>query len=651
MNKHLYTIALVGNPNAGKTALINVLAGAHLAVGNWPGVTVEKKEAYCLFNQNQGRLIDLPGMYSLDPKSQEETIAKEFIDHEKIDLLINVVDATSLGRGLFLTTQLLALGKPMILVLNMWDDFTKNGTSIDLVELENRLGIPVLPTNAKKAHGIDLLKEKIIEVLTHGENFICKKTSDFLSQNAQEQYAKVDATLEGIYKKPKQPRKRISEFLDSIFLHRLLGIPAFFVILYGVFKVTFDGSKPFISWVSTSIELIVQYCFYYLEKTPMPLWMQSLLVDGLLRGVGLVLTFLPLLSIFYFFFALLEESGYMARAAFVIDRVMRSFGLQGKAFIALLVGFGCNVPAVYATRTLQNQNDRKLTSFLLSFMSCGAKLPIYAFFVFIFFPQHQAIIILCLYVLGIVVAGIWGVILHRTVFRGELSLFVLELPPYRLPTQRMLFLSVWSKIRTYLSEAGVLVAATMVILWALLNLPYDVPPEKTFLGMTAKTVAPLFQPLGFGNNWESVAAILPGFVAKEVVIGALGQMYAPEQQADIESLPPVRESLVTLGVGFIEATKSAVLGIVDSFIPSTFRIEEPDTQDTPFYDAIRRAFTPLSALSFMVFNLLLVSCIATMGAIIQEFGRKHLVFVVLLTLSTAYFVSWLVFTIGSFFIT
>jgi ferrous iron transport protein B len=245
------------------------------------------------------------------------------------------------------------------------------------------------------------------------------------------------------------------------------------------------------------------------------------------------------------------------------------------------------------------------------------------------------------------VAGIWGVILHRTVFKGELSLFVLELPPYRIPTIRMLTRSVWSKVKTYLIEAGTIITATMVIVWALLHLPYGVAPEKTVLGITAKTVAPLFEPLGFGNRWESVAAILPGFVAKEVVIGALGQMYVPDQQTIQKQLPPPQDALILTGKGLLIAAKDSLFGIIDSFVPSVFRIEQTITPESPLYDAIRKGFTPISAMSFMVFNLLLVSCVATMGAVIQEFGRRHLVTVILLTTCTAYSVAWLVFTIGS----
>ncbi len=651
------TVALVGNPNAGKSLLINALAGARLHVGNWPGVTVEKKEATLSLHGIKIRLVDLPGMYSLDVHTQEEKIASDFLLQTPPDLIINVIDVNALERGLFLTTQLIDQHIPVIVVLNMEDELLAKGQRIDQQKISETFGVPVLTCSAKTHKGVGTLRRTLEQQLHHPTLPTSLQYESPSGRGAtlgsiEERYALIGkvcttSTLPtSVSPRRDGSLRTMTENIDRVVLSKYLGIPFFFFILYIIFKLTFDGSAPFVDWIGKATEFFAGHMRELLSTAGVPLLLNSLLVDGILRGVGLVLTFLPLLTFFYFFFALLEESGYMPRAAFVIDRVMRSFGLHGRAFIALLVGFGCNVPGVYATRTLQDDNDRKLTSLLLSFMSCGAKLPIYAFFTAIFFTQNQAIVILSLYSIGMAVAVLWGIVLHKTVFRGILSPFILEIPPYRIPTLKMLTLSVWAKVKAYLKGAGTIIPMTMVIVWALLHLPYGAPQQDTLMGRAGQIVAPIFVPLGFGNQWQSVAAILPGFVAKEVVVGALGQLYGEAKEEATVPLKPFWEGAGELVIDLGSAFQEAGFSLVSNVVPHMFSVDKDELQDSTVITRIRESYTPLSAFSFMVFNLLLVSCVASMGAIVQEFGKKHLLYIIGLTVFTAYSVSCLVFTLG-----
>ncbi|MEI6222838.1 MAG: ferrous iron transport protein B [bacterium] len=708
------TIALAGNPNVGKTAVINMLAGTRLKVGNWPGVTVSKKEAQFEHKNSLINLIDLPGIYSLNNNTAEEKITLSYLTNNKPDLILNIIDSSNLERNLYLTTQLCELGIPVIIVLNMYDEAQAAGIAINTQILEHQFGVSVTYTTATKESGkqellqtIDLvikkkfapkttpfspllqqeIKElaKIIQPLINtptmpvswlstslieGNQSILEQCcpteknkqaiityaqqaeQKFTKTNgespeallAEERYTYIATTLAKSVTQKKTSRKTVTETLDKLLLNRILGLPFFFLILYIVFKITFDGSQPFTEWIDGFIAFISQQITSTLGAIGFPHWFLSLISDGFLGGVGLVLSFTPLLLFLYFFLALLEESGYMTRAAFIMDRLMSSIGLHGKAFIPLLIGFGCNVPAVYATRTLETEEERKLTTSILSFMSCGAKLPIYALFTALFFPRHQALIILGLYILGLTVAITWGLILQKTTYKKKIPLFVMEMPPYRFPSFPMLMRSISSRLTHFITEAGKTITLTMLVLWALLNLPYGVPPENTILGTTARIITPIFRPLGFGDHWENTASIIPGFLAKEVVIGSLGQLYTAEQKTQILPEPFMVElanQIKELGTACFTAIKN----IITNFIPGIFIVEN-DFSNAPHLDAIRKAFTPLSALCFMTFNLLLVSCITVMGAIKQEFGGKHLAKVLLLTSCTAYTVTLVINILG-----
>jgi ferrous iron transport protein B len=710
--KKKITVAFAGNPNVGKTALINALSGSKLKVGNWPGVTVEKKEADLFIDGYHIHLIDLPGVYSLSPYTLEEKITREYLLKKKPDLIVNVIDSTNIERNLYLTTQLMELEIPMVIVLNMWDEFQDKGYNLDIDKFSKILGIDAVPVVAVTGEGKNKLLEKIIDKIEDEETRIptpikfsekleteiqslikeltgriekyplrwtaiklleedemlakempenilklaekhIKNIEDFYGEDpesviAEERYGYIKGLIEEVLKRPVEKKKEITDFLDSIVLNRIIGIPLFLFLLYIVFKFTFDGSAPFIDWVDGFVSgFVAKWIGVLLTSVNAPEWFSSLIIDGLIAGVGTVLTFVPLMIFLYFFLAILEESGYMARVAFLMDKIMRSVGLHGKSFIPLLIGFGCNVPAIYSTRTLENPVDRKITAAIQSFFSCGAKLPIYALFAAAFFTQNQALIVLSLYVLGVVVGLIWAVALRKTAFKGETPVFIMELPPYRFPTWKMILTSVSTRTMAFVKKAGTFITITMIFLWALMNIPYGAKPEDSVLGKVSQTISPIFYPQGFGQQWQAVASTIPGFAAKEVVVGALGMLYGIEEEEE-EEKTTFFEDLKEQIIGFGMAVKDSFLSMVSSFVPGVFFVEM-DEED-PILKAVKQSFTPLMAYSFMVFNLLLVSCVASMAAIYQEIGRKFLFFVIALTTGTAYVISALVYQLGRLFI-
>lgn len=706
------TIAFAGNPNVGKTALINALAHSRLKVGNWPGVTVEKKEAQLLDQDKHFRLVDLPGTYSLSPFTLEEQVCRDFLLLTPPDLMVNVIDVSNLEKSLYLTLQLMEMEIPMILVLNMWDEFEQRGYTMDLKAFAEKVGLPVFVTVGPQGKGIDELKQALhtyteapplpqplkypeaieaaleriqsqLKDQTYAEGapqrwlalklleqdpYSLKKIKELHQVDVQKigatsrlqlsnQYSDLDQEL-AIYRQqvlgqwvrevirpPAAPKLDLTDLCDQVLLNQWTGIPAFLAVLFVVFKLTFDISTPFVDWIDGFFNgFLGRWVALGLESLQTPTLVVSLIKDGIIGGVGLVLTFIPILMFLYLFLALLEESGYMARAAFLMDRFMFRFGLHGKSFVPLLVGFGCNVPGVYATRALESETDRKITVAVMSFMSCGAKLPIYALFTAVFFQAYQALIILAMYLIGIVVAIVWAVILRQTRFKAEIPAFVMELPPYRFPTFKTLWASIWLKTSSFIRQAGTVIAISMIMLWALVNLPYGAPPEKTVLGYSARTLAPVFLPQGFGQHWEPVAAILPGFMAKEMVVGTLGVVLSVQQpEPETQGADFVAEAKQQL-VGLKDAVVGAGSALVGGFLPTPFVLS--DESASPLTAAVRRTFTPLSAFAYMVFNLLLLSCISVVGAMVQEFGGRYLGFVLLITLGTAYVMSLLVYQGG-----
>ncbi len=678
-------VAVAGNPNSGKSTLINAIAGTRLQVGNWPGVTVEKKEASLEHLGARIRLVDLPGTYSLSPYSQEEIVARDYLAKERPDLVIDVVDATNLERNLYLTVQLLELGIPVVVALNIHDEAEAKGYRIDAEGIARRLGIRVVPTSATKRLGLDQLLEAVlataedpastpaqpsygedIEVavervlaalqasrpdlldaypprwlalkLMEGDPQVTEQArlgeselrealhhlravhgGDVEATMADARYALAAGLTREVLKRPERRKTELTEKIDRVVLHRLLGIPIFLAAMWLVFKLTFDLSAPFGEWIrAMSGGPFKRWVAAALGAAGAPGWTVSLVNDGIIAGVGFVLVFVPVIFAMMFFITFLEGSGYMARAAFVMDRVMHAIGLHGKSFIPMLLGFGCNVPAIYATRALESRRDRVLTALLIPLMSCGARLPVYVVFVSAFFAASSGTVIWSLYVLGIALAIAMGLIFKRTLFRGEAPMFIMELPPYRLPSFRSLCLHTWEKGKHFLVKAGTYILAVSIFVWFLLNLPWGVTSRKdSYLGRAGQAVAPALAPLGFGT-WEAAASLITGVIAKEIVVGTMGEIYAPARE-EKKAEPTVVEDLKEMGAGFAKAVKESASNVFSSVGVSSLSAEEKE-ESSSLKAVMRETFTPLSAYAFMVFVLLYVPCMVVAAALRQEFG-------------------------------
>ncbi len=689
--KRVITVAVAGNPNAGKSTLINAIAGSRLHVGNWPGVTVEKKEAQFEFEGSTIRLVDLPGTYSLSPYTQEEIIARDYLVHERPDLVINVVDATNLERNLYLTMQLLELGLPVVMALNMSDEAEAKGYRIDVTGIERLLGIAVVPTAATKDRGTKELLEAALRIaqttaaqtakpsrydadiehaidgivafiqerhpvlantyplrwlackLMEGDAAVAREANvglddldgealghlrrahgaDLEALMAEARYALASGLTREVLRKPELRKREITEKIDRVVLNRFLGIPIFLAAMWLVFKLTFDLSSPFGDWFDGMISgPIRRWVEAGLGLIGAPDWTVSLALDGVISGVGFVLVFVPVIFMMMFFITFLEGSGYMARAAFVMDRAMHAIGLHGKSFIPMLLGFGCNVPGIYATRTLENPRDKALTALLLPLMSCGARLPVYVLFAGIFFADSSGTVIWSLYLLGILLAILMGVIFKKTLFRGEAPMFIMELPPYRMPTLKSLLIHTWEKGKHFLIKAGTYILAVAVLVWFLLNLPWGVENKRdSYLGRTGAAIAPIFAPLGFGT-WEASASLITGIIAKEIVVGTMGEIYASPEHIEAKALEPpptLGEDLREIGVSLGGAFKAAAANVVSTFGVSSLSTED-ESGATPLKAAVGNAFTPLSAYAFMVFVLLYMPCMVVAIAMRQEFG-------------------------------
>jgi ferrous iron transport protein B len=629
-------IAFVGNPNAGKSALINLLAGSALKTGNWPGVTVDKAEAEITHEGMRLRLTDLPGIYDLQPSKTDERIAVGSLLSEPPDLIVNVVDLTNLRRHLNLTLELTGLGRPLLVVLNFGDEAARHGMSVDTDALAHRLGVPVLTTTAVRPDSRTALLDALTRDIAVPGGQPALAAGERRTQ-VRQIYA--DCVRQATTKTA-APRDRADRWL----LHPILGPVALLAALYLVFKLTFDLSGPLIDWSEGFVtDYLGGMLLSLVGVLHPPGWVVSLLADGVIAGVGLVVSFVPLLALLYLCIAVLEQSGYMARAAVLLDRLMQRVGLNGKAFIPMLLGFGCNVPAVYALRALDSDADRRATAAVLPFMSCGARLPIYMLFTTVFFERHQAGVILGLYLAGVAVALGWSLILMRRRPPGGDSALLLELPPYRNPFRPFLWRTVWWRVRGFLSGAGGVIALCMILIWTLTNLPYGAAPARTLLGGTAHAAAPVFRPLGLGDDWRPVAAVVPGFVAKEVVVGALGQLYAPAAADAAEPAEDLLRQTAAQSAGLIAAIGDAARAPFAGWVPGVFRTEPADDGIAA---GVRSAFTPLTALVFMTFNLLLMPCVATMGALAQEFGRRFMLVTLGRTLITAYAAAAALYQIG-----
>ncbi|UFS70814.1 ferrous iron transport protein B [Geomonas sp. RF6] len=692
VEKRQITIAVAGNPNCGKSTLINAIAGSRLQVGNWAGVTVEKKEASFEFAGRKIRLVDLPGTYSLSPYTQEEIIARDYLVNERPDLIVNVVDATNLERNLYLTVQILELGIPVVMALNIYDEAESKGYRIDIRGIEETLGVTVVPTSATKRSGLDELLKSVLatadaparrtpRVLNYGEDVekAAKLLGNVLAANhpallekypprwlllklmegdshvqqtvnlpslevmddalrhlrsahgddieslmADVRYSLASGLTREVLQKPELRKAELTEKIDRVVLDRFLGIPIFFAAMWLMFKLTFDLSKPFADFVADTISgPLARWTTSLAGLIHAPDWTVSLLNDGVIAGTGNVLGFVPMIFAMMFFITFLEGSGYMARAAFVMDRAMHSIGLHGKSFIPMLLGFGCNVPAIYATRTLENPRDKALTGLLIPLMSCGARLPVYVVFIGAFFPRHGGTVLWSMYVMGIALAIVMGFIFKRTLFKGEAPMFIMELPPYRMPSFRSLMIHTWEKGKHFLIKAGTYILAVSIIVWFLLNLPWGVQSKKdSYLGQIGQVSAPILAPLGFGT-WEASSSLLAGLIAKEIVVGTMGEVYLQKGAEEKKEVPTFTEDLKEIGTSLVEAGHDAVANVTSTFGISTLSAVEDAEQAAERYtlrNELKKHFDPLSAYAFITFVLLYMPCVIASVAMVQEFG-------------------------------
>ena len=660
--------ALAGNQNCGKTTLFNQLTGSNQHVGNFPGVTVDRKSGM-IKGYPGTEVVDLPGIYSISPYTSEEIVSRQFILEEKPSAIINIIDATNIERNLYLTMQLLELNVPIVIALNMMDEMTGNGGSVLINEMEEILQVPVIPTSAAKNQGVEELAEHAVRIArlgeTHGRVDFCNPKDHngavhraihgimslvgdhaeaagipvrfavtkliegdplvtkalALTENEEEMVEKITCQMEeecGMDRsaamadmrytfirrlchqtviKPKESKERIrSQKLDRFLTGKWTAIPAFVAIMGLVFWLTFNVIGAFFqNLLDEGIQIITHWTDQWLTAMDVATPIHSLIIDGVFTGVGSVLSFVPIVVVLYLFLSLLEDSGYMARVAFFMDKLLRRVGLSGRSIVPMLVGFGCSVPAIMSSRTLPSERDRKMTLLLIPFMSCSAKMPIYAFFANTFFPKYAAPVMISMYFIGILMAILIALIGKNTVFKGEAVPFVMELPNYRMPGAKSVLQLMWDKAKDFLQRAFSVIFIGTIVVWFLQNFNFSMnmvsDPQSSMLAALAGFLAPLFIPLGFGN-WQMITALISGFLAKESVVSMMAVVYGGTA-------------------------------------------------------AVRSAITPLAAFTFMVFCLLYTPCIAAVATIRKEQGRGAAILMVIFQCIVAWLVAWAVHLIGS----
>lgn len=665
-------IALIGNQNCGKTTLFNALTGSSQHVGNFPGVTVEQKTGFIKKHKDELELIDLPGIYSLSPYTSEEIVSIRYLLEEKPCLIINIIDATNMERNLYLTTQLLELNIPMILVLNMMDEVIVSGNSIDIDGLKERLEMDVVPISASKnegiedvitaieknldqsSHHIDIchgVVHKAIHSISHivehsaqslhlplrycvtkiiegdedmfdklhidqGDRHIIEHILEKMEEEAgtdreaalvDMRYSFIEDVCQHTVFIESETKEQIrSEKIDRLLTHKYLGIPIFILIMLFIFYLTFSLiGAPLQDLMDSLIGQFSNWIIHLLEVNDVAYWLRSLVGDGILAGVGSVLSFLPVIVILFFFLSMLEDSGYMARVAFVMDKALRKIGLSGRSFVPMLIGFGCSVPAIMATRTLSSDRDRKMTIILTPFMSCSAKLPIYGMIIAAFFPHKAAIVMLTIYCIGILVAIISAILLKNTVFIGEPVPFVLELPAYRIPTLKNVYLNVLDKAKDFIHKAFTIIFMASIVIWFLQSFSFTFDfvsdSSQSILAAIGSFVSPIFAPLGF-NDWRASTALMTGITAKESVV-------------------------------------------------STLTVLTQSSSTAAFNQALAGIFTPLSAFAFLVFTVLYMPCVAAFAATRRELHSWiQAILTVLFQTGMAYLVAFLIYQIGHLFI-
>lgn len=672
-------IALAGNQNSGKTTLFNRLTGSNQHVGNFPGVTVERKEG-TIKSYKEATLVDLPGIYSLSPYTSEEVVTRDFILEGHPDVLINIVDATNIERNLYLSLQLLELEIPMVIALNMMDEVNASGNSIDVKKLSDKLGVPVVPISAGKNEGIfdliDTLKKTVREIkpkqsddeilkmpqfdfcsgevhraihaiahivedharrlqyplrftatkLVEGDELIEQALAlhqddrdiiDKIVQSMEQalgldreaaladmRYTYIEQLVKECVVKRNETLAHVrSEKLDRIFTHKYLGIPVFIMIMLAVFYLTFGPIGGTLkALMEEGVGYVIDALSAFLVSVGVSDWLHALIIDGICNGVGSVVSFLPLIVVLFFFLSLLEDSGYMARVAFVMDKALRKIGLSGKSFVPMLIGFGCSVPAIMSARTLSSERDRKMTIIVTPFMSCSAKLPIYGMITAAFFPEHTALVLIAVYGLGILVAIVSALLLKRTVFQGEPIPFVLELPNYRIPDARSVVLHMWEKAKDFLVRAFTIIFVASILIWFLQSFDFTLhmvaDSGESMLAQLGTWLSHIFAPLGF-EDWRASTALVTGITAKESVV-------------------------------------------------STLSVLTNATSDAGLSAALMNIFTPVSAFAYLCFTVLYMPCVAAFAATKRELGSmKEAMFTALFQTGVAYIAALIVYQLGT----
>ncbi len=666
------TFALAGNQNCGKTTLFNQLTGSNQHVGNFPGVTVERKDGL-IRGHKDAVVVDLPGIYSLSPYTSEEIVTRDFLINSHPDGIINIVDATNIERNLYLSLQLIELNIPMVIALNMMDEVRANGGTIKIREMQQALGVPVVPISASKNEGVAELIDTALEVaanrqkpkrmdfcsgpvhrsihavahlvedhaqrmnipsrfaatkLVEGDEIIrqalqlSENELDMIEHSVTEmeqelgtdreaaladmRYTFIEEVCAKSVIKGHQSRESLrSVKIDSVLTHKYLAIPIFLGIMMLIFWLTFGVIGPLLSdWLSLGIDAVTNLADRALTAYGINPVVHSLMIDGVFAGVGSVLSFLPIIVVLFFFLSILEDSGYMARVAFVMDKLLRKIGLSGRSFVPMLIGFGCSVPAIMATRTLSSERDHKMTILLTPFMSCSAKLPIYAVFSTAFFPDYAALVMIALYVFGMLTAILCGLIFKHTLFKGQPVPFVMELPNYRLPSSKSVLRLIYDKAKDFVVRAFTVIFLATLVIWFLqtFDTRFNVvdSSSQSMLADIGRLIAPIFMPLGF-SDWRVSTALITGFTAKEAVVSTLAVLTG----TSIATLP----------------------------------------------QALSGLFTPLAAASFLVFTLLYTPCVAAIGAVKREMGSGwHALAVAAFQTTVAWIMAFLLFQLGSIFI-
>lgn len=715
-----YIVGVVGNPNCGKTTIFNALTGSRQRVGNWPGVTVDRKTGNYSFQAKSIELVDLPGIYSLDIAagytSVDEEIAQNYILSGEADLIVNILDASNLERNLYLTTQLLDMGVPMLIALNMMDVVRDRGDKIDIAQLSQSLDAPVVELSASHNEGIQQLRESInryaelkhrprtnVDYNAQLENAIQQLQASVKPQLSGEKvehtrwvtlkileddpaftdtvdtatvdeatrlrtvlenefeeeidiivadtrYTFIGKATDAAVQKSSRIRQTWSDRIDRVVLNRMLGIPVFLFIMYLMFMFTINIGGAFIDFFDMFTgTVLIDGGNYLLQQWGMPEWISTLLANGLGGGIQVVATFIPVIAFLFLFLSFLEDSGYMARAAFVMDRFMRFIGLPGKSFVPMIVGFGCNVPAIMATRTLENQRDRHMTVLMNPFMSCGARLPVYALFAAAFFPENGQNIVFSLYLVGILIAIFTGLIMKHTLLQGDAGHFVMELPSYHIPTLRSILMHTWDRLKGFIVRAGRVIVPMVVVLsffnaWGTDGSFGNDNTDKSVLSEIGRTLTPAFEPMGIeADNWPATVGVFTGVLAKEVVVGTLDAIYSQlgtegdAEDAEFDLWGGISEAFATIPANLMAVSETFLDPLGISILDDKDAMAADQEIDNVTFGVMAERFNGTAgAYAYLLFILMYFPCVAATAAIYRETGPRWALFVASWTTGVGY---------------